>query len=77
MKCITSEKNYEIGDEIVAPNVAHFNSTNGGFGGHVQADGTNVHYDLCTNGIFIGDESVFTTSTITAANWELYVHAAF
>ena len=42
MKCTTSEKNYEVGDEIAAPIVTHFSSAAGGFGGNVQADCTNV-----------------------------------
>lgn len=77
MKCVASEKNYEVGDEIAAPTVAHFSSSAGGFGGHIQADATNVYYDLGANGIFIGDETNFTSSTITPANWEIYIHASF
>jgi hypothetical protein len=77
MKCTTSERNYEVGDEIAAPIVTHFSSAAGGFGGNVQADSTNVYYDLGANGIFIGDETNFTSSTITPANWEIYVHASY
>ncbi|HVR65129.1 MAG TPA: hypothetical protein VMT98_00705 [Verrucomicrobiae bacterium] len=77
MKCLTSERNYEVGDEIAAPIVTHFSSAAGGFGGNVQVDSVNIYYDLGANGIFIGDETNFTSSTITPANWEIYVHASY